>query len=58
MRTHNWPLGLVHTRALARTNNWADFLEILHRKLFDDSRWNNLGTFVIFDLEPLVWGDN
>ena len=48
---------IFHAQVLVRTNYWADFLEILHGRLFKDFRWDSQGTFVIFDLEPLIWGD-
>ena len=46
--------AVFHTRVFARTNCWADFLEILHGWLLDDSKWDSRGTFFIFDLEPLI----
>ena len=49
--------AVFHTRVFPRTNCWADFLEILHGWLLDDSKWDSRGTFFIFDLEPLIWGN-
>ena len=40
--------AIFHTRVLARTNYWADFLEILHGWLLDDSKWDSRGTFFYF----------
>ena len=44
------------TRVLARTNYQADLFQILHGSVFGDSKWDSRGTFLIFDLEPLVRG--
>ena len=34
----------------------TDFLKFLRRCLLDDFKWDSRGTFLIFDLEPLVRG--
>ena len=37
--------AVFHTRVFARTNCWADFLEILYGWLLDDSKWAGMATW-------------
>ena len=37
-------------------NYQADLFQILHETFFGDFKWDSRGTFLIFDLEPLVRG--